>query len=128
MTDTFTKLNYKDQNPILILNAPREFGEEIKAISKIAKVDPKPSSGDGYAFCIGFAEKRADLLEAVKLVKARVNADSVIWFAYPKQTSKKYSSDLNRDICRETLDTLGFRTVRQVSIDEDWSALRYKIS
>lgn len=50
----------------------------------------------------------------------------LLWFAYPKGTSKKYKCDFNRDDGWEPLRKLGFDTVRQVAIDEDWSALRFR--
>jgi hypothetical protein len=50
----------------------------------------------------------------------------VVWFAYPKGTSKKYKSEINRDNGWQILGELGFEGVRGVAIDEDWSALRFR--
>jgi hypothetical protein len=46
----------------------------------------------------------------------------VVWFAYPKETSKRYKRELSRDTGWEVLGKLGFAGVRSVAIDEDWSA------
>src|SRR6476620_9127058 len=46
--------------------------------------------------------------------------------SYPKGTSKKYSCDFNRDDGWEVLRQAGFDGVRQVAIDDDWSALRFR--
>ena len=54
------------------------------------------------------------------------NVDAVIWFAYPKGTSKKYKSEINRDNGWQVLGEGGFEPVRMVAIDEDWSALRFR--
>jgi hypothetical protein len=43
-----------------------------------------------------------------------------------KGTSKKYSCDFNRDDGWEVLRQAGFDSVRQVAIDDDWSALRFR--
>lgn len=50
----------------------------------------------------------------------------MLWFACPKQTSRKYTSDLNRDLCAAALKSLNLQPVRQIAIDDDWSALRFK--
>lgn len=50
----------------------------------------------------------------------------LLWFAYPKSTSKRYTCEFNRDQGWEALRASGFDSVRQVAIDEDWSALRFR--
>ncbi len=52
--------------------------------------------------------------------------DGKLWLAYPKGTSRRYKSDINRDHGWETVTGAGFRPVSQVAIDEDWSALRFR--
>jgi len=49
-----------------------------------------------------------------------------LWFAYPQGTSKRYTCEFNRDTGWSALRSAGFDTVRQVAIDEDWSALRFR--
>ena len=50
----------------------------------------------------------------------------MVWFAYPKGTSKRYRSEINRDTGWQALGRAGFEPVRAVAIDEDWSALRFR--
>ena len=56
----------------------------------------------------------------------KTKGDAIVWFAYPKGTSRKYQCDFNRDNGWDALKALGFDTVRQVAIDADWSALRFR--
>jgi hypothetical protein len=53
-------------------------------------------------------------------------ADGVLWFCYPKKTSKKYSSDIDRDHGWKVLNDSGFYGIRLVAVDENWSALRFR--
>jgi len=53
-------------------------------------------------------------------------ADQVLWFAYPKKSSKMYAGQIDRDHGWKPLQDLGFEPVRQVALDEDWSALRFR--
>ena len=61
-----------------------------------------------------------------KSIAKKANGDGMVWFAYPKGTSKKYKSEINRDNGWQILGELGFEGVRGVAIDEDWSALRFR--
>lgn len=54
-----------------------------------------------------------------------IEPDSILWFAYPKGTSK-IKTDINRDILRMTGESFGITTVMAISIDETWSALRFR--
>ena len=50
----------------------------------------------------------------------------MVWFAYPKGTSKRYTSTINRDSGWKAMGAAGFEPVRMVAIDEDWSAVRFR--
>jgi hypothetical protein len=45
---------------------------------------------------------------------------------YPKGTSKTYQSDFNRDTGWEIMGRYDMEAIRQVAIDEDWSAIRFR--
>ncbi len=128
MTETFRKLNFKSQSPILVLHAPASFAAEISAMRGETDVHVSPQKGAAYDFIIAFAEMRADLEESGRQVLALAHGDPVCWFAYPKGTSRTYKSDLNRDVLRKALEHLGIHAVRQIAIDDDWSALRFRAS
>jgi hypothetical protein len=77
-------------------------------------------------FALAFAARRAELDALAAALALRADGDSVLWFAYPKRTSRRYRADFDRDHGWELLTEAGFVPVRQVSIDEDWSALRFR--
>ncbi|WP_199200099.1 hypothetical protein, partial [Kosakonia sp. H7A] len=52
--------------------------------------------------------------------------DAVLWIAYPKQTSRRYRCEFNRDSGWDRAGELGLEPVRMVAIDADWSALRLR--
>ena len=49
---------------------------------------------------------------------------AVLWIAYPK--AGKLDTDLNRDVLWKLLDGNGIRPVRQIAIDDTWSAMRFR--
>ncbi len=46
---------------------------------------------------------------------------------YPKGTSKALAADINRDDIHRYTATIGLQTVAQVSVDDDWSAIRCRV-
>jgi hypothetical protein len=127
MASIFDKLNLKDQQEIVIVNAPASFEAELARLEGVAIVrDPKRVAA--IHFALGFALKQAEVDRLAKILCARAEGDALLWFAYPKGTSKKYTCDFNRDTGWDSLRAAGFESVRQVAIDEDWSALRFRRS
>lgn len=123
MTPLFTKLNLKDHTAIVVLNAPPEFEPELAALAGIT-VHRKATSA--ISFAIAFVKTHAELSAAVKVILPKVVGDAVVWFAYPKGTSKKHTCEFNRDSGWAPLGEAGYEPVRQVAIDADWSALRFR--
>lgn len=57
-------------------------------------------------------------------VVSSARRDALTWVAYPK--GGQLGTDLSRDSLAATLADDGIRPVRQVAIDEVWSALRFR--
>jgi hypothetical protein len=123
ITPVFKKLNFKDQSEILIQNAPASFKPEIKAISALASVSTVTKSK--HDFLLFFVSTLKEINTAIKVIEKN-KTEAVIWFAYPKQSSKKYTCEFNRDTGWQAIGDIGLEPVRQIAVDEDWSALRFK--
>ncbi|MGB6306501.1 MAG: hypothetical protein WBF89_01825 [Steroidobacteraceae bacterium] len=121
----FDKLNLKNLGQIVVLNPPKSFEPELAALDGVA-VARSLRGLEQIAFSLAFvtAQKQVDAL-AEPLAKL-AKGDPIIWFAYPKGTSKHYKSEINRDNGWQALKRSGFDTVRMVAIDDDWSALRFR--
>ncbi|HAA17009.1 MAG TPA: hypothetical protein DCE41_36975 [Cytophagales bacterium] len=126
MTPLFKKLNYKDQKSILILNSPDSFREEEKAMGEVADVLFDVGELDSVPFALVFATQQVQIDHAIASLNDKLKGDALLWFAYPKGSSKKYKCDFNRDTGWEEVGKYGFEGVRQVAIDTDWSALRFR--
>lgn len=126
MTPLFKKLNFKEQPEILILNAPASFEEEVKDMSLFARIHEEVGTIQKIEFCMIFVKQKEEINQSIKAVSPIFEGDVILWYCYPKKSSKKYSCDFNRDNGWDALGELNFEGVRQVSIDEDWSALRFR--
>jgi hypothetical protein len=125
MASVFDKLNFKNQRELLVLAAPSSFEPELRTLSGVS-ILRDARKAKSIEFAIAFVTKRADVDAAVKLIAPKTDGDVVLWFAYPKGTSKRVAGEINRDTGWESLRSAGFETVRLVAIDEDWSALRFR--
>ena len=125
MSQIFNKLNLKDQGEILLLNPPESFVPELASLEDVTI---KQSLDDVQAvdFSLAFVIRQDELDTIARGIGEKTREDAIVWFAYPKKSSKKYTSEINRDTGWDVLGELGYEPVRQVSIDEDWSALRFR--
>ena len=125
MSKLFNKLNLKDHREILVVNAPLSFESELAALAGVT-VLRDPGKVQTIRFALAFATVQTEVDRLAKLLSAKAEGDALLWFAYPKGTSKMYQCDFNRDTGWSVLKSAGFDTVRAVAIDEDWSALRFR--
>jgi hypothetical protein len=127
MPTTFQKLNLKDQNQILVLNAPQSFESELTTLSSV-EINRNLDEVTRIEFALVFVTQKAEIDELSPKLVAKAHGDVILWFVYPKGTSKKYKADFNRDNGWDVMAVAGYQPVRMVAIDEDWSALRYRRS
>lgn len=125
MGPVFKKLNLKDHDPVVVLNAPDAFAPEIAALDD-RRVVRDVAELDAVGFALGFARDRAELDRLSADLTGKAEGDAVLWVAYPKKSSKRYRADFDRDRGWDVMGAAGFEPVRQVAIDEDWSALRFR--
>jgi hypothetical protein len=108
------KLNLKD-------------GVKLRIVGRPAGVD----LGDVQATTSAQAEAVLVFVQSLAEVDAKcapsieaARADHIAWVAYPK--AGQLGTDLNRDVLREHMLSHGIDTVRQVALDDVWSALRFR--
>lgn len=123
----FRKLNYKGQAEILAMNCPESFEQELKQMKPHARILRSPEeTGAPIAFAIAFGRTLEAVEGLTRSIGPKLGEDAVFWFCYPKQSSKKYTCDFNRDTGWQVMAEFDLEPVRQVAIDEDWSALRFR--
>ncbi len=127
MPTIFEKLNYKDQTEIVVFNAPASFEPELADhLLHAVTIQRSVQSVEKITFSLAFVTQQQQVNDLAAAIAPKAQGDAVIWFAYPKGTSKKYKCEFNRDTGWDALRQAGFDTVRLVAIDEDWSAMRFR--
>ncbi len=125
MPTVFDKLNLGGASEMLVLNAPESFEPLLAGLSGV-HIHRRVARGFRLQFGIAFAITQAQVDTAAKAMASHSEGDVTLWMAYPKQSSKKFTCEFNRDNGWAALGALGFEPVRMVAIDEDWSALNPK--
>lgn len=123
-TSLFKKLNLKDQTNIMVLNKPEEFQKELDLLPHTIKIYFERT--EKIEFVLIFALTQHDVDQGFLKIRDALQPQAVLWFCYPKMSSKKYKCDFNRDTGWQILGEAGLEPVRMVAIDADWSALRFK--
>jgi hypothetical protein len=116
--DLTAKLQIKPGQTVAAIGMP----DGVPPLADDANPADEPGAADAV---VAFVRNRAELdTGAADAAVAAARLDRLAWVAYPK--AGKLGTDLNRDILAGLLAGRGVRPVRQVAIDETWSALRFR--
>ncbi|MFW5707103.1 MAG: hypothetical protein ACOC12_04215 [Bacteroidota bacterium] len=126
MDSIFKKLNYKNHPEVFVINAPDSFASSVESIGDSAKISTSVDEQSVIEFAVVFAKMQQEINDIASNIVPRLSGDAILWVCYPKASSKKYRCDFNRDTGWEVLGKSGLEGVRQVAVDEDWSALRFR--
>jgi hypothetical protein len=111
-----SKLQIKPGQSVVVLGKPNDVQLELEEAAEDA------ASADAV---LVFVTTSGDLLGTEgQAALAAAQRDALAWVAYPK--GGKLGTDLNRDTLAAALSERGVRPVRQIAIDDTWSALRFR--
>jgi hypothetical protein len=107
------KLQIPPGTALFLVNAPKGLRLDVQ----LAKSE---SSAAVLVFAPDSKALKTDGRHAIEAAKA----DRLSWIAYPK--AGQLGTDLNRDKLWQLMKPFGIDPVRAVSIDDTWSALRFR--
>ena len=108
-----SKLQIKEGQTVAAVHAPYAL-----------PLNAKSAAADSADVVLLFVANLAELKERVGILTEAGRRGATLWLAYPK--AKQLGTDLNRDIIHDLMPAYGLDAVRQVAIDDAWSALRFK--
>jgi hypothetical protein len=126
MSAIFRKLNLKGDGAVHVIDAPTSFEPELAEVGATTPVERSLDGVTGATFAMAFATRQHEVDAFAEAVARATEGDATVWIAYPKGSSKRYTCEFNRDSGWTSMGAAGFEPVRQVAIDEDWSALRFR--
>jgi hypothetical protein len=115
--------------PMTTLDAKLQLkpGQSIAVVGEgpaleIAATAAAPPDADAV---LAFAVNGSELRSRFAVLAEVADRGGLAWVAYPK--ARQLGTDLNRDVIRELAPSAGMEPVRQVSLDDTWTALRLKV-
>lgn len=117
------KLRMQPGQRVLIMNAPTGYLEQLGTLPK--GVDVRDAPDGKVDFVHLFVRDIVELEELGPVALNAVTYDGLLWISYPKRSSK-VDTDISRDTGWNVIAQAGLRPVMQVSVDETWSALRFR--
>lgn len=122
-TSLSQKLQFKAGQRLRVLNAPRGYAARLaEEMPDIAVTEGGNDEIDAVLLFVNSLE------EAMRLAPAAIGAvrrGGLLWMAYPKGSSK-VKTDVNRDRLWEAVKPLGWLAIRQIALDDVWSAMRFR--
>jgi hypothetical protein len=117
------KLRIQPRQRLLVLNAPPGYVESLGELPEGTQI--VGSADVEVDFCHLFAKNSSELANLVPTAIQAIKYDGLLWVSYPKKSSK-VETDLSRDTLWELPGETNLRPVTQVSIDQTWSAMRFR--
>ena len=120
-TELSKKLQLKAGQKLWLVNVPEAYSRALTAGGEVETV----RRGEPYDGAIVFCETPAEVANATPRVLAGLPEDGLLWFAYRKGDAAR-KSGLSRDVGWASLTDAGFRPVRSIAFDDDWTGLRFR--
>jgi hypothetical protein len=108
---------------LIVMNAPKGYAEQLAKELKDLTVSAR-ASGQAAAVLL-FVNSLAEVDKLAPKAGKLVKPDGMLWIAYAKGTSK-VKTDVNRDKLWAAAQPMGWQPIRQIALDEVWSAMRFK--
>lgn len=117
------KLQITSGSSLFVFNAPESFLVSLQPLPQGLTLSTIPDGHYDYVHL--FAKDSGELNQYASIVLTAVKPNGLLWISYPKKSSK-VPTDLTRDEGWAVITQAGYRGVRQVSIDNIWSAVRFR--
>lgn len=120
------KFQFKNVTRLAVRNAPQGYaGRLVEQMEGIEVIDGPDASADALLLFVNNRAEAEALAPGAVAAVAGVKPEGILWVAYPKGSSK-VKTDVNRDTLWPIIQAHCWRPVRQVAVDEVWSALRFR--
>ena len=117
------KLKIKEEDRIAVINSPTGYIDELVPLPEDVTLETK-LKGE-FDLIHLFVQDSNELERLFPSALKSLIGGGVFWVSYPKKSSKT-ETDLTRDQGWDVTGKLGQRPVSMISVDETWSAVRFR--
>jgi len=119
------KLLIKEGYKVLFLHPPQNNASLLGPLP--AGMEVVSGMATPVDLILAYIVDRKELEKHLEQLKGLLKPNGLLWIAYYKGTSK-IKTDINRDSINAYAQGMGLQGVAMISMDDDWSALRLKLS
>ncbi len=113
------KLQVKVPGELQVMNLPADLEPLLTSEGFVVTTSDKPRNA------LIFCQSIKDIEQAAGQIIPGLDPNGLCWMAYPKK-SGQLKTDISRENGWEAMEQVGWLPVRQVSINSDWSTLRFR--
>lgn len=117
------KMFVKENFQIAAVNEPKEYKKLLGALPTNVKFTDKTAQAQHVHL---FVRNQKELESYLPRVRKALSRETSFWICYPKLTSA-IKSDVNRDTLNAYAKKAGLSGVSMISLNDTWSAMRFKI-
>jgi len=118
-----SKLQIKPGKRLGVLNAPE--GKLAQLEAELPGIEVQAGASGAVDGVLLFIQSLAESARLLSGAMEAVPPSGMLWVAYPKGGSG-IKTDVNRDRLWAAVEPSGWRPVRQIALDEVWSAMRFR--
>jgi hypothetical protein len=123
MSQLTDKLQIKSGTKWLLFNAPDNYLPLIEPLPENVNIKFEAQGVfDGVQL---FVKDKAELATTIKIILPLLESETIYWISYPKKSST-IKSNINKTLIWDELHTNGLQIVTSISIDDTWTAFRFK--
>jgi hypothetical protein len=122
------KLLIKEDYNVLLINEPNNYNEILGELPANVSFSNDPIGS--FSLIQVFVTSKGELENQLEKLKPLLKIGGLLWITYPKGASelaKEVKPDINRDSILKIGRSQGLKPVSMISVDENWSAFRFKI-
>jgi hypothetical protein len=119
------KLQFKDGMKSVFFQLPENLDNNLQELG-FPTCSASNLTGNDIDFFLAFVQDRIEIESAAEKYLPLLRPDALLWFCYPKKSSGLRSAGISRDHGWDYLLQKDFLPVRIISVDDNWSALRFR--
>src|ERR1700761_3053575 len=117
------KLQIKPDTKWLFFNAPGNYLPLIEPLPDNVDITFEPNGVfDGIQL---FVRNKTELSVSLELILPLLKSETIFWISYPKKSTAT-KSDIDKASIWDELQAKGLQIVTSVSIDNTWTAFRFR--
>lgn len=131
MHPVWKKMQIGERRRILLLAPPDEFAAAIDGAHPTwtfsRHPELTPDMEERPEVLVAFVMSARHVATLTETLSANgIDDETLVWICYPKKASRRYTVSITRDSGWDALLDSGWEGVRQISVDDDWSGLRFR--